>query len=543
MPEALPSIAPVMSRAATAREEPRQSARVGVDPVKQIVIMEDHDDAYYAWKRAGLKDRILLHLDAHMDLFWFYEKDPDRLLEAASRKELERMLAESPGWNLSRRTRKDLMHIGNFIYPAVKEGIVKEFYWGVPDRMVNRRRSLKQLRETFEELTETNPTEITNIQQLDRSVTAEICGCRATACALSELPHFSQSVLLDIDTDFFIIDRFSDCYPFADPGSARPWIWPLELVDRLKHTGVRTDFVTLAYSVEGGYTPLSFKYLGDDLAMILRDPVLHAGRRRLMALKREGALRRLDGLEHQALQQYQEALALAPEDPSIHYELAHLWQGHGDGEQATLHYRQACQLDPTYRTAYNNSGRTHEALRQWERARAQYETALRLDPHDPHAYSGIGRILTAQKKWHDAIEYLHKAVSLGEEDSDVHYYLGYVYTSLKRWGEALVQLQRLLTLKPLHARGHFWLGHICFETNRWGEAMQAYKACLRLGFGPPIVHWRLGRLYLRKRMFYKALRRYRLAVEQYLRLLVRSSRNALGIASERLWRRLRHETG
>lgn len=542
MPEAVSSIAPVTSRPAAAREEPSQSSLVGVDPIEQITMMENHDDAYYAWKRAGLRDRIALHLDAHIDLFWFYEKDPDRLLEARSLKEQERMLAETPGWNLGRLSEKDLVHIGNFVYPALKEGILKEFYWILPDNMVNGRKQLRLIRDIFEALVQTNPKEVTNVRQSERSVTAEICGRGATACSLSELPKFSQRVLLDIDTDFLVIDRFSDHYPYAHPGSPKPWIWPCELVDRLKQQAIRTDFVTIAYSVEGGYTPLGYKYLGDDLATILRDPVQYAGRRRLMALKRQGTLDRVSGSDRQALQHYQEALELAPEDPSTHYHLAHLWRAQGNEDQAKLHYRHAVQLDPTYRTAYKNSGPTYEALGQWKMARAEYETALRLDLDDPHAYSGIGRILIEEKKWYDAIECFHRALRLGEEGPQVHHHLGYVYAKLKRWDEAVTHLQNAVTSKQLEADTHLWLGHIYFKTKRWEQAMEAFKACLRLGLGPPIVPWRLGRLYLRKRLFYKAFRRYRDALRGYRRLVTWYLRRAFRSISQLLVRRLRHET-
>ncbi len=41
-------------------------------PVKLI---EDHDQAYYIWKKAGLKNRPLIHIDAHID-FDFHPVKP-----------------------------------------------------------------------------------------------------------------------------------------------------------------------------------------------------------------------------------------------------------------------------------------------------------------------------------------------------------------------------------------------------------------------------------------------------------------------------------
>ncbi len=52
-----------------------QHSLVGADPIEQIVMMENHDDAYHAWKKAGFRDRIVIHVDAHIDFGWIAERD------------------------------------------------------------------------------------------------------------------------------------------------------------------------------------------------------------------------------------------------------------------------------------------------------------------------------------------------------------------------------------------------------------------------------------------------------------------------------------
>lgn len=42
------------------------TALVGADAIANVVLIEDHDGAYYAWKQAGITGRILLHIDAHL---------------------------------------------------------------------------------------------------------------------------------------------------------------------------------------------------------------------------------------------------------------------------------------------------------------------------------------------------------------------------------------------------------------------------------------------------------------------------------------------
>ena len=58
------------------------AALVGRDPIDNVVMMEDHDGAYYAWKQAGFSGRTLLHIDAHIDWAWIGDKSLVGLTES-----------------------------------------------------------------------------------------------------------------------------------------------------------------------------------------------------------------------------------------------------------------------------------------------------------------------------------------------------------------------------------------------------------------------------------------------------------------------------
>jgi hypothetical protein len=92
-----------------------------------------------------------------------------------------------------------------------------------------------------------------------------------TVCSLDALPQIQEDILLDIDTDYLAIPHVS--YREHDRHEALPWCWPPDrLVARLRAAELRAEIVTIAYSVESGYTPLKWKYLGDELAMRLKQP-------------------------------------------------------------------------------------------------------------------------------------------------------------------------------------------------------------------------------------------------------------------------------
>jgi len=99
---------------------------------KQAVLMENHNDALLWWRKTEQKNRILVHIDSHFDFAWITDKDPQEILNAKTLSDFKASAKENLFWNLSNKKKDELTHIGNYIYPAIKENIVREFYWVVP---------------------------------------------------------------------------------------------------------------------------------------------------------------------------------------------------------------------------------------------------------------------------------------------------------------------------------------------------------------------------------------------------------------------------
>ena len=114
--------------------------------------------------------------------------------------------------------------------------------------------------------------------------------------------------------------------------------------------------MTIAYSVEGGYTPLKWKYLGDELAHRLRQPGDRESAIRGFELMRGAALAAGGGDFISAEQKYLAASAVLPDSPAPYFHLAHLFVELGRIEEARRYYAEVLRRDPSYRTAYNSSG-------------------------------------------------------------------------------------------------------------------------------------------------------------------------------------------
>jgi hypothetical protein len=146
---------------------------------------------------------------------------------------------------------------------------------------------------------------------------------------LRSLPRIDEDVLLDIDTDYLVIPRVT--YGKSDEHGALPWCWPEQLVARLTPCRLRADLATIAYSVEEGYTPLKWKYLGDEVVARLRQPIPPSDGYDLM---RKASVAAEKGDTVAAEEKYRQAIRLLPGSAAPHFHLAHLYAKLGRTEEA-----------------------------------------------------------------------------------------------------------------------------------------------------------------------------------------------------------------
>jgi Flp pilus assembly protein TadD len=456
--------------------------------VERIVVMENHDAAYQVWREAGVKQRILVHVDAHHDM-----------------------------WRIKKG---DRITIANFLCAALEEDIVREIFWVVPDETWNTPRTRRPILRHLKAIAKSYNGRGSgpSFQNGARAASIAVRGKTVQALPLGHLPRVEERVLLDIDVDYLVIPRVS--YGRGDVQRPLPWCWPEELIGRLGACGLRTDLATLVYSVEGGYTPLKWKYLGDELALHLkgtdpREPAL-AG----MARMRQAALAAQRGDVATAELRYEEARALLPDSAAPCFHLAHLLLDTGRSDQARDLYRQALLQDPSYRTPFNNAGRRCLSERRFADARHEYLRTLDLDPHDVYAHYGLGWLAAWEKRWTDAETLLLQALALDGTLIDACRKLGEVLARKQHHHEAIRAYERSLKLAlaghkslaapiktsgavddlldPGHNEIHVRLAQLYEATGARAKAITALRFGIAGGFDRPLLHVRLARLYLRE---------------------------------------------
>jgi tetratricopeptide (TPR) repeat protein len=320
------------------------SSRVDAVPF----LIENHDEACHLWRRLGVRNASLVHVDAHHDMWW---------------------LDDEGG-----------LSIANYVCQAIKDGMVGEVIWVVPDGSWATGRLREILRLHIRRLAAAYGTPRLRIRESPRVFSARLGSTPLTICAVETIPAPAGRVLLDIDTDFLTTPAVSIG---KDGASAPPWIWPDELATKLRRYDWRADIVTIAYSVTGGYTPIEWKWLGDALAMEWESPAPAAGTARAGFAALARAARTASAPPAARLRLLNEAAICLPQlgAPLFALALRHLHAGRT--AQARAFFDRAAKLDPSYRgpwgsraLAYLNGGRVRDASREVRR----FST---LDPRNP----------------------------------------------------------------------------------------------------------------------------------------------------------------
>lgn len=448
-----------------------------------VCVMENHDGAYFLWRERQVRRRILVHLDAHHDMWWIPERGR--------------------------------VTIANFVCQAVRDDLVRELYWVVPDPTWESARSRRPLLQQLDQLGRQYPGGRRPVRILDRRMETEIGATPVTVCPLDGLPRIWEPVLLDIDLDFLVIPRVSA--KDWDRHSALPWCWPEELAARLRAAGVRSEVTTVVYSVEGGYTPLKWKYLGEELARRLDPRAADSdGTDRL----RLAALAAARGEHPAAERYYREAMPLLPASAAPLFHLAHLCLEMGRREEARSFYQRALAVDPSYRTPYNSSGLCRDWDRRYRQAEREHRRTLELDPHDPYAQHGLGRLAARRKRWAEAEAWLRKSLEVHPELVDSYRVLGKVLERQSRLPEAIQAYSRALRLTltghqalsaaiatqpyrgPVADRAQ-WYFHGCLarlheQTGDHRQALHGYRLAIAGGYDGVVIRARLARLHLRR---------------------------------------------
>ncbi|HOX22410.1 MAG TPA: tetratricopeptide repeat protein, partial [Elusimicrobiales bacterium] len=232
----------------------------------------------------------------------------------------------------------------------------------------------------------------------------------------------------------------------------RAWITPRQLSKTLSKKIHNPALITIAYSTNGGFTPMNYRHLADELAFYF------APQRFAHHYKRS---RRAAGLF---------AAFLASKDKTC--------------------YAEAAKLEPAYRGPDNSLGMLYLAKERRKDARKEFELILAADPHNPCALFGLGRVLLDKKSYAKALPLLRNALRLStgrfkSQRADVLHFMAQGLLAARRLNSCADAARQLRRLAPLNPYGYYFAAETLRKRGHFKTAARHYRSALQLGLKTP----------------------------------------------------------
>jgi tetratricopeptide (TPR) repeat protein len=204
-----------------------------------------------------------------------------------------------------------------------------------------------------------------------------------------------------------------------------------------------------------------------------------------------GKLAILQHRPQQALEYYQLGLTSDPDNASLHFNVAGLYEQLGHTPLAIKHYQQAVKHKPGFTFALNNLGLLYEKLKQPNLAMHCYKQALKAD----HAYSfarlNLGTLYAEQNQLTMAEKCFRQVLVYHPENAWAYLYLGNLAFKQGQYNKAVTHYQASIQHNHDYPTTYYLLAVSLVRLDRYGDAAQVGKSYLSQyptgGFAPEMA--------------------------------------------------------
>ncbi|HTU23231.1 MAG TPA: tetratricopeptide repeat protein, partial [Gemmataceae bacterium] len=182
----------------------------------------------------------------------------------------------------------------------------------------------------------------------------------------------------------------------------------------------------------------------------------------------------------QALQEYTEALRLAPDCLTAYLERGRLYRSRGQLDQAIADFTAVLGIDDANSEAYLRRGHAYTGKREFEAAIADYDMVISLAPEFAMAYVRRGLAFANLGEFDRVIADADQALQIDPRLIAALYIRGAAYFKQEHTELALADFDMLLLLDPKHAPAYNERGLVHAARGEYEEAIADYSQALRL---------------------------------------------------------------
>lgn len=148
------------------------------------------------------------------------------------------------------------------------------------------------------------------------------------------------------------------------------------------------------------------------------------------------------GYDPIAEQNAQQAAALDPKLPLVHYLLGEFYLYKSDVQKAIDEFELEQKLNPGYAGTYDRLGDSYTRVGKYDEAERALQRAILLDATATGPYILMGKVLVKKKDFASATTYLEKALRMDPSNYISHHLMGEAYRGLGREADAERELKR-----------------------------------------------------------------------------------------------------
>lgn len=310
---------------------------LGVDPMPQGTIVENHQDALPHWVEAGLTGAVLLHISADSGLRNVAPERMEALKGLSSRRDLAGL------HRTGRSGEGRLYDAGSFVRVAAGLGIVREVVWITPLPLMDTEDAAKHLKD-YVGRAGLSAEDAETFRPESGCLQGRVGGIPVSLCSQERLPVIRDPVLLSIDASYLLSAASARGIAFTTESRS--------LFTTLRAARYSAMDTVFAYSGQEGELPPDLRWVGEMVCYTLQNPAVILTDN---PPERWAALQALSTFGAGGRQREMEMLGFAiaqlekqPHDPAFLLYAAEATDRHGGGERALAYAEEACRMDRGY---------------------------------------------------------------------------------------------------------------------------------------------------------------------------------------------------
>lgn len=219
----------------------------------------------------------------------------------------------------------------------------------------------------------------------------------------------------------------------------------------------------------------------------LNDTNLLAHRRANLHTDRGVIYARL-GRNKLALVDFNEAIKLFPENPSVYNNRGSTLLAAGHDREAVKDFNRAILLAPGYAAAYLNRGTAYLALQEPEAALVDYNRAVRLEPTNEVVLSARGVVHLKAGRPNAATRDFSQAIAANNKFEAAYSQRAQARMQLKEYEAAVEDYSRAIVYAPVDAKLHVQRGTAYLYADDAEAALRDYSKAIELKEAFPEAH-------------------------------------------------------